>query len=43
MGKFMNSWMEIMNIRNVIFVSFMTIFQKIIAVYVADFSELIIN
>ena len=40
---FMNCWMEIMNITNVICVSFMTIFQYVIAVYVADLSEFIIN
>ena len=32
-----------MNIRNLICVSFMVIFQKVIAVYVTDLSELIIN
>ena len=32
-----------MNIGNVICVSFMTIFQQVIAVYEADLSEIIIN
>ena len=32
-----------MNIRNVRFVSFMIIFQQVVAVYVADLSEFIIN
>ena len=32
-----------MNIGNVICVSFMAIFQQVIAVYVADLSEFIIN
>ena len=32
-----------MNIWNVICVSFMIVFQQVIAVYVADLSEFIIN
>ena len=32
-----------MNIGNISCVSFMAIFQQVIAVYVADLSELIIN
>ena len=32
-----------MNIRNVIRVSFMTMLQQVIAVYMADLSEFIIN
>ena len=35
--------MKIMNIGNIICVSLMAIFQQVIAVYVADFPELIIN
>ena len=36
-------WMKIMNIGNVICVSFMTIFQQVIVVYVADLYEFIID
>ena len=41
--KLLNCWMKIMNIGNVISVSFMTIFQQVIAVSVADLSEFIID
>ena len=41
--KFLNCCMKIVNIRNVICVSFFTIFQQVIAVYVADISEFIKN
>ena len=41
--SWLNCWMKIMNIGNVICVSFMAIFQQVIAVYVADLSEFIIN
>ena len=41
--KLLNCWMNIMNIGNVICVSFMAIFQQVIAVYMADLSEFIIN
>ena len=45
--KFFMSWlnccMKIMNIGNAICVSFMAIFQQVIAVYVAYLSEFIIN
>ena len=39
--KFLNCWMKIMNIGNVICVSFMTICQQAFVVYVADLSEFI--
>ena len=41
--SWLNCWMKIMNIGNVICVSFMAIFQQVIAVYVADLSEFIID
>ena len=43
--KCLNCWMKInqMNIGNAICVSFMTIFQQVIVVYVTDLSEFIIN
>ena len=36
-------WMKIMNIGNVISVSFMTMLQQVIVVSVADISEYIMN
>ena len=39
----LNCWMKIMNIGNVICVSFISIFQQAIAVYVTDLSEFNIN
>ena len=41
--KLLNCWMKIVNIGNVICVSFMAIFQQVIAVYMADLSEFIID
>ena len=41
--KLLNYWMKMMNIGNVICVSFIAIFQQVIAVYVADVSKFIIN
>ena len=40
--KFLNCWMKIIDIRNVICVSFMTIFQHVFVVYVTDLPEFII-
>ena len=39
----LNCWMKIMNIGNVFCVSFMAVFQGVIAVYVADISEFSID
>ena len=41
--SWLRCWMKIINIGNVICVSFMAIFQQVIAVYVANLSEFIIN
>ena len=41
--RFLNWWTKIMNIINVICVSLMTIIQQVIAVYVTEISEFIIN
>ena len=43
LAKFLNCWMKIMNIRNVICVGFMTIFPHVFAVYMVDHSEFSIN